>query len=236
MSDRRDLDELLGEFERVTAAVRAPAKDVSRPRWRALISLVGAIGAVVLVSILALAVLESRILSTVGPGPTASAVPATPAAVSANPTVIPSPTPTAIETSPGAIKTPSESPADRAHAACSAIIDNIPDATLKSGKVTIAAAYEVTGEQLTRYFVRELNYSEMSNGSVWWNQPTKIVDMCLFDGDFDTTTPGPPGHDISFAHLLVVIDDGKPELWALSHKDQPPLPTTDPATIPLGPS
>lgn len=231
MSDRRDLDELLTEFERLTAAVRAPTSVVTRARGRQLISLVGAVGVIALASILALVVLGTRSPSTVGPGPTASAAPTKSAGASDGPTQIPSPASTAAATPPSTLVTPSDSPADRAHAACAAIIDNIPMAQVKSGVATIAAAYEVTGEQASRYF--ETVFNNGDNGSDWWNQPTKLVDLCFFDGDFETQTPGPSGHDTTFAHLLVVISDGDAQLWALSHKDQPPLPTTNPATIPM---
>lgn len=142
---------------------------------------------------------------------------------------------------PAATARPSSSPditveptlANRAVAACSAILDNIPSVIVESGQATVAAAYEVTGEQLTKYFVKTLDANpNQSNGSAWWNHPTKRVDMCLFDGDFTTMTPGPPGADKSAPRVLVVISDGDAEFWALAREDPNALPAVDPATLP----
>jgi hypothetical protein len=110
--------------------------------------------------------------------------------------------------------------------------------TVRSGKVAVAAAYEVNGEQLTRYFVTELNGSNaFSNGEDWWNQPNKLVDLCILDGDFNTETPGPPGHDTTAVRVLVVIDGSEAFPWAFCFSYLCSIPTTDPATLlpPTGP-
>jgi hypothetical protein len=126
---------------------------------------------------------------------------------------------------------PTTTPTDAATAACSASIDGLaPMVTVRSGSPTVAAAYEVTGEQLTRYFDTELNHGGWPNGADWWNDRTKLVDLCILDGDFDTETSGPPGHNTLFTEILVVIDNGKPFAWVFS--DQGHIPLTDPATIP----
>lgn len=118
-----------------------------------------------------------------------------------------------------------------ADAACSAFLDNIPAVRVESGKATLAAAFEVTGAQLTSYFVTTLNADpNHTNGSDWWGQPTKLVDLCLYDGDFTTVTPGPAGNDTSAARVLVVISDGEAEFWART-LNKSALPATDPATI-----
>ena len=66
--------------------------------------------------------------------------------------------------------------------------------------------------------------------SPWRDQPTKLVDMCIFDGDFDTMTPGPPEADRSAARILVVIADGEALLWQVA-RDKSDVSTTDPATM-----
>ncbi len=123
--------------------------------------------------------------------------------------------------------------ANGAVAACSALLDNIPAVIVESGQASVAAAYEVTGEQLTKYFVKTLDADpDQSNGSDWWNHPTKRVDMCLYDGDLTTMTPGPPEADRSAPRVLVVISDGDAEFWASAREDRNVLPAIDPATLP----
>jgi hypothetical protein len=141
--------------------------------------------------------------------------------------------PTSVATPPETVPSPTLAPSpNAAYSACSAIIDNIPMVTVRSGNATIAAAYEVTGEQMSRYFVEELDHSGGSNGADWWNSPTKIVDMCVLDGDFETQTPGPPGHDTTATRVLVVVDGGDAFPWAFCFSNMScGIPTTDPATI-----
>ena len=120
---------------------------------------------------------------------------------------------------------------DTADAACSAFLDNIPMVRVESGKATLAAAFKVTGAQLTSYFVTTLNADpNHSNGSDWWGHPTKMVDLCLYDGDFTTMTPGPPGNDTSAARVLVVISDGDAQFWART-LNKAAFPAIDPASI-----
>jgi hypothetical protein len=120
---------------------------------------------------------------------------------------------------------------DRADLACSAILHNIPVVSVNSGEPRLAAAYEVTGAQLTNYFVTILDADpDQSNGSDWWDEPEKLVDLCLYDGDFTTMTPGPEGNDTSATRVLVVISDRVPEFWART-RDSAAIPATDPATM-----
>ncbi|MEP7158193.1 MAG: hypothetical protein ABI797_02105 [Chloroflexota bacterium] len=118
----------------------------------------------------------------------------------------------------------------RAEAACSSILETIPMVIVRSGRATVAAAYEVTADELANYL--EMRYSDNGLGgtSVWRDQKTKIVDMCIFDGDFLTMTPGPPEADRSAVRLLVIIFDAQPLLWSWA-TDKTKLPTIDPATI-----
>jgi hypothetical protein len=109
-------------------------------------------------------------------------------------------------------------------------LDNIPLVVIKSGKATLAAAYQVTGAQLAAYIENNAAQGEMTFDSMWRDQPSKVVDMCLFDGDFTTMTPGPPGHDNSAVRVLVVISDGVADLWSITQAKSA-LPTTDPLTI-----
>lgn len=155
------------------------------------------------------------------------------AAATATPaTSAPSVTPAASQPVASPTATPSAVASENtAEAACSAILDSIPDVIVISGEPTVAAAYEVTGTQLTSYFVKTLNADpNHTNGSDWWDQPTKLVDMCLYDGDFRTMTPGPPGHDTSATRVLVVISDGDAQFWA-STLNKSAIPATDPAAI-----
>lgn len=119
-----------------------------------------------------------------------------------------------------------------ATAACSALLDDVPSTQVNSGKATLAAAYAVNGEQLASY----LEQMHEANGvggsaSTWRDKPTQRLNMCIFDGDFTTLTPGPPGHDTSASRVLVLIVDGQADLWAIALEDQSAVPTTDPATL-----
>ena len=114
-----------------------------------------------------------------------------------------------------------------AEAPCLAIIDRIPMVTTESSKTaTLAAAYEVTGDQLLAYLKRATGQDGYGEPlSTWQKQPAKTVDMCLFDGDFYTMTPGPPGADRSAMRVLVLIADGEALLWSMTRKDRSYLPT-----------
>jgi hypothetical protein len=103
---------------------------------------------------------------------------------------------------------------------------------VQSGQATLAAAYEVTGEQLATYLERASAENGLGDSpSVWRQQPTKVVDMCIFDGDLFTETSGPPEADRSAVRVVVVISDGVAHPWAIARKDQSSLPTTNPATM-----
>lgn len=148
--------------------------------------------------------------------------PSTPSsAVSPTASATSSPTPTA----------PASPANESAEVACSAILDDIPSVRVKSGTAVLAAAYEVTGDQLATYMETTFAHTP----SQWRDQPTKVVEMCVYDGDFDTMTPGPPGHDTSAVRVLVVISDGAADLWAIT-RDRSSIPTTDPATMETEPA
>jgi hypothetical protein len=118
-----------------------------------------------------------------------------------------------------------------AQVACASIIDSIPLVSVKSGKPVVAGAFAVTGAQMTTYIVRTFNQLRgQSNGSDWWDQPSKTVDLCIYDGDFKTMSPGPEGHDTSATRVLVVISSGNAEFWA-STLTQTAIPAVDPATM-----
>jgi len=130
---------------------------------------------------------------------------------------------------------PSESPVSTiATTACSALLDEIPQVRVLSGRATLAGAYAVNGDQVADY----LEYVHIAVGrdentpSVWRDSASQDVVMCIFDGDFSTMTPGPPGHDTSAVRVLVVIADRLADLWAVARTDASTLPTSDPATIP----
>jgi hypothetical protein len=136
------------------------------------------------------------------------------------PTSVPQPT-TPSSTSPAAT------------AACSALLGDVPSAPVKSGKATLAAAWDVTGNQLAAYMehIDEINGGGPNN-SIWREKPNKQLTVCIFDGDFETMTPGPPGHDTSSPRVLIVIEDGLADLWAMARQDASlGLPLTDPATL-----
>ena len=116
-----------------------------------------------------------------------------------------------------------------AAAACTAMLEDVPDAELRSGEATLAAAFDVKGIQLATYM-------EMVDGgghSTWRDQPDKDIRMCLFDGDFNTftSTPGPE-YDTSAVRVLVLVVDGQADLWALAKEDTSVLPAIDPASLP----
>jgi hypothetical protein len=116
--------------------------------------------------------------------------------------------------------------------ACSALLDNIPDAEVNSGKATVAAAYDVNGSELAIYLERM--HDEAGVGgypSTWRDKPTQRLTMCIFDGDFTTLTPGPEGHDTSASRVLILIDDTHAFLWAIALEDASAIPITDPNTL-----
>jgi hypothetical protein len=111
-----------------------------------------------------------------------------------------------------------------AQAACTGIIDDIPMVIVNSGRATLAAAYEVTGEQLAAYRPEAFGPYDP------WAE-NEVVSMCLFDGDFSTMTPGPPEADRSAVRVLVVIAERETLLWSIARRDEDVLPTTDPAKM-----
>lgn len=113
------------------------------------------------------------------------------------------------------------------------MLEDVPDAELRSGTATLAVAYDVTGIQLAAYMEMVDDIGGVGGvPSTWRDQPDKDIRMCLFDGDFNTLTPGPPGHDTSAVRVLVLVADGQADLWALARKDTSVLPAIDPATLP----
>jgi hypothetical protein len=137
------------------------------------------------------------------------------------------------DTSNGAVVATSDAPSgdEAAAAACSTVLEDPLRVQLvvKSGEPTIAAAYRITGKELATYLDR-FTAREGDSPSVWGDQPDKLVDMCIIDGDLYTQTPGPPG-DGSAVRVLVIVSDDGPFLWTIARKDKSLLPTTDPATI-----
>jgi hypothetical protein len=112
-------------------------------------------------------------------------------------------------------------------------MDRLSMVSLASGELTVAAAYEVTGEQLTRYFIQQLEHSDMTNGADWWDNPKTTVDLCVLDGDFDTQTPS-GGQPVQRAkRVLVVIEGDEAFAWAFCFPRNVAcgISTTDPASI-----
>ena len=177
--------------------------------------------AVALLALYSVGPLGSHPSSLASSTPTASLLAVIPASPTPPVSAPPSPSPTS---NPGL-------------AACAAIIGNIPMVKVKTGAPTIAAAYEVTGEQMTRYFDAVLNQGG-NNGADWWNSPTKTVDMCVFDGDFEAETPGLPGDDTNATRVLVVSDSSDTMSWAFCFSSQSSceISLADPATFGATPS
>lgn len=101
---------------------------------------------------------------------------------------------------------------------------------VNSGEATLAAAHKVTGAQVAA-FLEDVARQNGAGGTVgtWRDQPTDLVDVCIFDGDFYTMTPGPPGHDNTAVRVLVTVAGGQAQLWAIARKDGSAIPTSDPA-------
>jgi hypothetical protein len=119
---------------------------------------------------------------------------------------------------------------DTAAASCAAIVDDIPLVRVRSGRPSVAAAYHVTGAQLKAYFMSTFCTGDQSNGSDWWDEPTRRVDMCLFDGDFVIMKGGPSGTAPSATRVLVVISNGV-AVQSASTSDKDEIPATDPVTM-----
>jgi len=135
--------------------------------------------------------------------------------VSVSPPGSTSDAPTSGATNAAVLATPTTSaePTNAAYAVCQANVDNIQLVHVASGTPTVAAAYRVTGNQMTDYFEATFNHGTMSNGADWWNSATAIVEMCVYDGDFYAMTPGPSGHDTNATRILVVVDDSGAFPW-----------------------
>lgn len=119
----------------------------------------------------------------------------------------------------------------RAESDCRATLAHIPLVEVNSGEPTLAAAYAVSGPELDRYLSDQASRAGVELGSTGWASDTsEDVSMCLFDGDFLTNTPGPPGHDRSAVRVLVVVANGKARLWSVT-TEKSALPATDPGSV-----
>lgn len=129
---------------------------------------------------------------------------------------------------------PQESPSAiaRAQQACATVLYNLPQVLLdlRSGEATVAAAFEVSGEQLATY-VDTVTDAPKGAPSVWHEKPTKILDLCIIDGDFLAKTPSMPGDDQSAERAAIVIEDGSAKLLLVAFNDQAQIPIVDPATM-----
>jgi hypothetical protein len=116
---------------------------------------------------------------------------------------------------------------------CEAAKGSVPLVLLRSGEATVVGAYAMDAATLGAYLgavqagVNPVTVigPEAEDGTV----------VCLIDGDFDTRTPGPPGHDTTAKRILVLVRDGTPELRAIAH-DPAALPTPDELVAAGGPS
>ncbi len=123
-----------------------------------------------------------------------------------------------------------------AHAECEATLAQIPLVEVVSGKPTLAAAYAVSGSALDRYLSDQASKAGIELGSTGRaSARSDAVSMCLFDGDFLTNTPGPLGHDRSAVSVLVVVVDGKAQLWSIA-REKAALPARDPGLPAMTPS
>jgi hypothetical protein len=140
----------------------------------------------------------------------------------------------AVSASPNAERSPSPV-ADQAEAECTTAFDDISMVSLRSGEASVAAAYHVDGAQMTRYFKSILGSGDgpYGNGSSWWDNSAASVYMCVYDGDFQTETPGPPGHDTNATRILVVVDANEAFAWSFCFRSMTScgISTADPATI-----
>ena len=142
----------------------------------------------------------------------------------------PPPPAATIAASPSTAPRPS---AENATAACSALLEHVPQTKLNSGVATLAGAYAVTGDQLGNYFDRLDGTSAGDPGqSTFHDKGSKPLTMCLFDGDFTSSTPSGGQPDTNQPpRVLIVIEDGSAELWAIARTDVSGLPAIDPASI-----
>jgi hypothetical protein len=116
--------------------------------------------------------------------------------------------------------------------ACSAVLKSIPMVRVVSGEPSVAGAYQITGSQLANYLEsNSLRAGIAAVQSQWRQRSTDLVEVCLIDGNFETETPGPPGHDTSAARVLIVIAGDETRLWALSRGIDESLPEIDPKTL-----
>lgn len=96
----------------------------------------------------------------------------------------------------------------------------------------MAAAYTVNANQLAVYLEKAFSEAGMGDEpSTWRKQGTKSVNMCIFDGDMTTMTPGPAEADRSAVRVLVVISDGDAQLWMGATNDRGVIPIVDPASL-----
>jgi hypothetical protein len=123
-----------------------------------------------------------------------------------------------------------------AQAECQATLAHIPLVEVVSGKPTLAAAYAVSASDLDRYLSDQASKAGIELGSTGWaSDRSDAVAMCLFDGDFLTNPSGPLGHDRSAVRVLVVVVDGKAQLWSIA-REKAALPARDPGLPAMTPS
>lgn len=130
----------------------------------------------------------------------------------------------ALLSAPPSTQPTAPSPDAAAVAACEAIRDSVPLVLLRSGEATLVGAYAMDAISLGEY----LWAVQSGVNPVTVIGPTAETGtiVCIIDGDFDTRSPGPPGHDTTAKRVLVLIRDGTPELWALA-RDTSSMPTPD---------
>jgi len=105
--------------------------------------------------------------------------------------------------------------------ACAEVATDLPMVATRSGSPTLVASWDVTGEQLATYLAARAGQEVQWR---WSDNPKASVEACIFDGDFETMTPGPPGNDRTAARVLIVIAGGTAQLWSVAKtKDALPL-------------
>jgi hypothetical protein len=116
------------------------------------------------------------------------------------------------------------SPDAAAIAICDAIRDSVPLVLVRSGVPRVVGANTLDSTSIGAY----LGAVQAGINPVTVIGPVAQARtiVCVIDGDFDTRTPGPPGHDTTAKRILVLVRDGMPELWAMT-RDPAAMPTPD---------
>jgi len=125
---------------------------------------------------------------------------------------------------------PAQTPELNAATTCETTIKQVQNMVIvNSGQITVSGAFLTTGKAVAAWQEQQAAKAGFGIQSPWRDKPDATVVLCFYDGDFTTTTPGPPGHDNSASRVVVTVSGGFAELLSLGKAEK--IPVVDPNTM-----